>query len=101
GLKRDRDGLLDATQRIGLWNHYLIRAGTHDTKSCELANMLAVSALVATAALRREESRGTHFRTDHDEPDDARFCRHLLRARTTDGSISVQAGPAQAPSDSP
>jgi L-aspartate oxidase len=101
GLKRDRDGLLDAIERIGLWNHYLIRAGTHDPESCELANMLAVSALVATAALQREESRGTHFRNDHARRDDERFCRHLLCTRSLDGSIAVRAAPLQAPSDTP
>jgi L-aspartate oxidase len=30
----------------------------------ELANMLLVGRLMAAAAMRREESRGAHFRTD-------------------------------------
>ena len=32
---------------------------------CEVRNMILASQLVTHAALRREESRGAHFRTDH------------------------------------
>lgn len=99
GLKRERAGLADALERIGLWNHYLLRAGDDQVAACELGNMLTTSALVTQAALLREESRGTHWRTDHPKRDDARFCHRTVLRRADDGTISVHTGAPQAPSD--
>ncbi|MCC6673032.1 MAG: L-aspartate oxidase [Planctomycetes bacterium] len=99
GLRREGKGLADAVGSIALWSHYLERAPTRDRAACELANMLTVSALVATAAFAREESRGTHFRSDHPGRDDSRWCRRLMLHRAPDGTIDVQAGPVVPPSD--
>lgn len=99
GLLRDEAGLTDALERIGLWHHYLMRAGVVEREACELTNLLTVSALVASAGLAREESRGTHFRTDHPQRKDSIFCRHLSLARTAEGTISVRSGPLLAPTD--
>ena len=101
GLKREREGLADALERIGLWNHYLMRAGDDSVAACELSNMLTTSALVTKAALLREESRGTHWRTDHPQRDDATSCRHVVLQRAADGTILVDLGAIQAASDLP
>ncbi|MCA8942637.1 MAG: L-aspartate oxidase [Planctomycetes bacterium] len=100
GLVRDEDGLAEARERIALWHHYLMRAST-DRPGYELRNMLTVSALCATAALERRESRGTHFRRDFPQRDDAGCCHHILMRRAADGSIEVEHGPPVPPSDAP
>lgn len=44
----------------------------------ETRNLLTNAALMAAAALVREESRGTHFRSDHPERDDAGWRGHIV-----------------------
>ncbi|MCA8947857.1 MAG: hypothetical protein KDE27_00040, partial [Planctomycetes bacterium] len=77
----------------------LVRAERRDQRACELANMLTVAALVTTAALAREESRGTHFRSDFPARDDERFCRRLYLERAEDGLIRCELGAALLASD--
>jgi L-aspartate oxidase len=101
GLIRDAEGLREALHRIGFWHHYLVRAPLLDQRSFELANMLTVAGLAATAALRREESRGTHFRSDFPARDDGEYCRRIRLARAADGLILCTPGPLLEPSDRP
>ncbi len=100
GLKRNAEDLGEALHRLGFWSDYLMRSRPSNRRGFELANMLTVSALVARAALARQESRGTHYRTDHPDRDDARWCRHLFLEMETDGSIGLREGQVLAPSDS-
>jgi L-aspartate oxidase len=99
GLSREAQGLADARARIGFWHHYLAKAPLRTQGTCELANMLTVAAMVAEAALRREESRGTHFRGDFPRRDDERFCRRIFLERAGDGAISTILGQNTAPTD--
>jgi L-aspartate oxidase len=99
GLLRDEAGLGDARARIGFWHHYLARAPLRTRGACELANMLTVAALVTEAGLRRTESRGTHFRSDWPQRDDAGFCRRIFLERAADGGIRTTLGEPFAPTD--
>ncbi len=45
-------------------------------------NLLTVARLIARAALRREESRGGHFRADFPERDDLHWKVHLVDVRS-------------------
>jgi succinate dehydrogenase/fumarate reductase flavoprotein subunit len=101
GLKRTRDGLAEALHRIGFWNHYLLRSGQDSTRAHELANMLTVSALVAHAAFERAESRGTHYRSDHPEREDSRWCRRIALQIEPDGSIRADPLDTFPPTDRP
>jgi L-aspartate oxidase len=101
GLRRDQAGLADARARLAFWHHYLIRAPLPGREACELANMLTVASLVAEAGIARAESRGTHFRSDAPDRDDARFCRRIFLQRAEDGSIRTELGPILAPTDAP
>ena len=40
--------------------------------------VITVGRLIARAALRREESRGGHFRLDHPQRDDSRWRRRIM-----------------------
>jgi succinate dehydrogenase/fumarate reductase flavoprotein subunit len=44
----------------------------------ELEGMLQLAEVVALGAISREESRGSHTRTDYRERDDARFLKHTI-----------------------
>jgi L-aspartate oxidase len=47
----------------------------------ETRNLLLNAALISDGALIREESRGTHFRSDHPQRDDERWRVHLVARR--------------------
>ncbi len=56
----------------------------------ELSYMLDVAEAIVISALRREESRGAHQRTDFPSRDDDRFLAHSLAHRNPDGSCRVE-----------
>jgi len=51
--------------------------------------MLDVAETIIQSALRRQESRGAHQRTDFPARDDQRYLSHSLISRTRDGSCRV------------
>ena len=59
----------------------------------ELANMLDIAEPMLASALRREESRGAHQRTDFPDRDDERFLTHQLVHRGSDGAPRVERMP--------
>jgi fumarate reductase flavoprotein subunit len=52
--------------------------------------MLDVAETMVVCALRREESRGAHQRTDFPNRNDERFLAHSLVSRGPDGSPDVE-----------
>src|SRR5581483_17108 len=75
-IERDAAGLARALERIRFWSSYVLPSVFAGPRGWELQNMLTVAWLIASRALAREESRGTHHRLDHPERDDARFQQH-------------------------
>jgi fumarate reductase flavoprotein subunit len=68
------------------------RSQTFNTEriaALELSFMLDVADAIIASALRREESRGAHQRTDFPQRDDVRFLAHSLVHRAPDGSARV------------
>ena len=65
------------------WRAALDRADVHDAEVRGLASLVTVGLLIAHAALRREESRGGHFRSDFPERDDVRWNRHVADVRSS------------------
>ncbi|MBI3246500.1 MAG: fumarate reductase (quinol) flavoprotein subunit [Deltaproteobacteria bacterium] len=64
------------------------RSNTYNTELTsvlELENMLEVAEAVANSALHRQESRGSHQRTDFPKRDDEKFLAHSLVYRTEHG----------------
>jgi fumarate reductase flavoprotein subunit len=63
---------------------------TERVAALELSFMLDVAEAIVNAALRREESRGAHQRTDFPARDDQRFLAHSLIYRTPDASCRIE-----------
>jgi L-aspartate oxidase len=81
GVRRDREGLLEAQETIDRWCRYALNKQFSDPHGWELQNMLTVAKMVITAALEREETRGVHLRTDFPETDNQHWQRRLSYRR--------------------
>ena len=68
-------GVADADRRFNLtWHDWL-----------NLRSLCEVSRVIALAALRRENSRGAHFRSDFPEPGDLKTSTFTVARQTPDG----------------
>jgi L-aspartate oxidase len=89
GLFRTREGLVDAVRRLDRAHAterqsiaLSTRSGSDDWRRL---NLLTVALMIARAALRREESRGGHFREDFPARDDLHWQVHLVDRRDAHG----------------
>jgi L-aspartate oxidase len=57
---------------------------TTGRRECELANLHSLATLMARSALARDESRGSHYRSDFPFRDDEHFQKHSLIQRGKD-----------------
>ena len=69
GIVRRGPSIQDAVARIDFWTRAVLKLAHPEPKAWELVNMLTLARLMAHAALNREESRGTHYRSDFPEED--------------------------------
>jgi L-aspartate oxidase len=77
GIVRDRAGLLEAERTVSFWCRYVLAREFDAPPGWELQNLLTIARLMIGAALKREESRGVHFRSDFPQRDDMRWRCHL------------------------
>ena len=77
GVRRDGKSLSAAKEQIEMWQTYVLAQELPDAAGWELQNMLTVGKLMCAAALKREESRGVHLRTDFPEADDQNWRKHI------------------------
>jgi L-aspartate oxidase len=77
GIVRVAEGLQATARTLGAWEAMLSTPRSREER--ELANLILVGRLVVDAALRRTESRGAHFRSDHPEPDDTWLQHQVYR----------------------
>jgi L-aspartate oxidase len=82
GVRREADGLREAAGNIEQWCRYVLPRYFSDPSGWELQNMLCLARLMMRAALAREESRGSHFRSDFPQVDDQHWKRHLTFRRS-------------------
>jgi len=89
GLFRTREGLADAVGRLDAayaWDlERLERSSRFCVDDWRRFNLVSVARLIARAALRREESRGGHFRADFPARDDLHWKVHLVDQRDSYG----------------
>jgi L-aspartate oxidase len=80
GLIRRRQDLVAAVARLSAWRaaaREAWRRSPVDRDRRRLCSLATVGYLIARAALRREESRGAHFRADFPRRDEIHWRRHL------------------------
>jgi L-aspartate oxidase len=91
GLFRTREGLTEAVNALAAMTP---AAAPVDVDDWRAFNLLTVARLIAVAALRREESRGGHFRQDFPKRDDERWRVHLVdhinREDTNDTTVKTR-----------
>lgn len=80
GLFRDGPRLARALAELDAWAAALGPAAG-DAAAARLVSIVTVGRLVARAALRREESRGAHFRSDFPERNDIDWTRHATESK--------------------
>jgi L-aspartate oxidase len=78
GLFRHREGLERAVAALDAAD---AAAYPPDAAGARHRHLVTVARLIARGALRREESRGGHFRQDFPRRDDARWKVHVVEAR--------------------
>ncbi|MDP6775138.1 MAG: FAD-binding protein [Candidatus Latescibacteria bacterium] len=61
----------------------------------DLLNMIDTSRMVAESSLRRSESRGSHYRADHPDQDDAHGLFNLFLSRGDDGRPAFEQVPVE------
>ncbi|MEB2316966.1 MAG: FAD-binding protein, partial [Xanthomonadaceae bacterium] len=103
GILRNAEGLARAATRLAELDARLSRTGVGGTDRAfnlswhdwlNLRNLIAVSRVIAAAAISREDSRGAHFREDHPEPGDLGQSTFTV-ARWRDGTVSIGRKPVE------
>lgn len=88
GLFREARGLAAALETIDpLWRALdarILDGEPLDVPAWRTASILTVARLITRAALRREESRGAHYREDFSQRDDAHWQRRAFDTREGD-----------------
>jgi len=81
GLVRDAETMESALQMLDFWQKYVYAEEFTSTSGLELQNMLACSQAILRSAIKREESRGAHQRSDFPQTDDKNWKHHSTISR--------------------
>jgi len=81
GLVRDGETMTSALQMLDFWQKYVYAEEFTSMAGLELQNMLACAQLILRSALKRQESRGAHYRSDFPESDDQKWKLHSTITR--------------------
>ncbi|KOT93028.1 aspartate oxidase [Streptomyces sp. NRRL F-4707] len=97
GVLRSAGSLTRAAERLDAL-HAEAREALHENgktsepgvDTWEATNLLCVARVLVAAAVRREETRGCHWREDHADRDDTSWRRHVVVRLNPDRSLAVQ-----------
>ncbi len=81
GLLREGETMKNALQMLDFWQNYVYAEEFQNVSGLELQNMMVCAQLVLRAAIKREESRGAHQRSDFTEANDALWKKHIEQNR--------------------
>ena len=84
GIRRDRNGIRQALQLLQKLEAQQVGTEAATAAGFDLRGRLLLARLIAQAALRREESRGAHFRTDYPEKQE-RWLQHFTDCSIEEG----------------
>lgn len=103
GIFRDHDTMIGGLRDIKELQDKFSRSSVKNKETkvnqalvqyLELEGMLKLAEVVAMGAINRQESRGSHTRTDHPERDDENFLKHTL-ITLKDGQLHVSYKPVK------
>jgi L-aspartate oxidase len=80
GLVREERGLKKGLEELRKLTP-IFHAKLSSSEQYQYANLLTIALLLMQAALKREESRGGHYRRDFPDRDDETWMRHLIHHR--------------------
>ncbi len=86
GAVRNETGLKNTLEKLAQISNKTTQASS--TQSWEASNLLTVSTMIAQAALRREESRGSHWRSDFPQRNDERWLVRI-NGRIVEGKLEL------------
>ena len=86
GAVRNATGLKNTLEKLAEISNKTTQASS--TQSWEASNLLTVSTMIAQAALRREESRGSHWRSDFPQRNDERWLVRI-NGRIVEGKLEL------------
>lgn len=72
GIIRCGKSLGECTEKLKKWDE-IFSVPLYNVQSMEFRNMLTAGMLIADSAMKREESRGAHYRSDFPETDDRKW----------------------------
>ena len=102
GVFRNKDGLEVCLKKVKELQGRFKKAKVTDRgktfnseliETIELQHMLEYSEIIVVSAIAREESRGSHARTDFSKRDDAKWLKHTLSYKKPDGGIELKYKP--------
>ncbi|MET7934762.1 L-aspartate oxidase [Streptomyces sp. NPDC005322] len=103
GVLRSAESLARAAAELDTVRYDAVEALRRDGKTAEpgvdtweATNLLLVARVLVAAALRREETRGCHWREDRPDRDDTGWRRHLLTTLRPDGSLDIRTTDSEA-----
>lgn len=82
GIIRDRAGLEIAAEIVGGFYDMMKNMKNVSPSDWELQNMIRLSMFVIDSALKREESRGAHFRSDFNKTDDTLWKKNIIVSKS-------------------
>jgi succinate dehydrogenase/fumarate reductase flavoprotein subunit len=96
GIIREGTSLKEALARVKAIASNLAGLGAKDIKgiikTVELQNMIRASEMVCRAAIKRQESRGSHYRSDFDTEDNDNWLKNII-IRKRDSAMVLETTP--------